>query len=297
MPSAPKRTAVRVLALIVCVAAPALAQAQEPSLLDVLVRTTTHVDELLSRLSGTVAEERYWQRTRLPGLRGGTVLERSLVSDYLIVHPDGADRHYGFRDVFEVDGRPVRDRQERLVQLFLNPTLTSDRRIQGILRESARYNLGEVDRTINSPTLALIFLSSNYKLRFAFERTTDAAPRLELEGPDLPADTYVVAYREDWPTTVIRRAPAGGRVPAQGRFWLEPATGRVLMSELALESAAWGSVIAARYRPDEQMGHDVPVEMRERYDHRRTTSRIDGTATYRNYREFQVIVSEAEPFR
>ncbi len=284
------------LALIVFIAAPTPVSAQDPLLLDVLVRVTDFVDEFLEQLSGTVAEERYEQRTRIPGNRGGTILERSLLSDFLMIKPEGSNRHYGFRDVFEVDGRPVRDREERLAKLFLDPSVTSERQIQGILRESSRYNIGDVDRTINSPTLALLFLSADYKPRFKFERVTDASPSLDVDEFDMAPDVWVIAYKEAWPTTVIRKG-SGGNLPSEGRFWIDRATGRVLMSELVLEGTEWDSVITVRYEADEQMGYFVPVEMRERYDHRQSIARIDGTATYTRFRQFQVLVDEAAPFR
>ncbi len=278
---------------------PVAAQDQTPPLLRVLVRATDYVDELLGQLSGTVSEERYRQRTRLPGNRGGTVLERTLLSDFLIITPEDADRHYGYRDVFEVDGSAVRDRAERLSNLFLHPSVTSESQIQGILRESSRYNLGEVDRTINHPTLALLFLSANFKSRFEFERELDeTSPSLALDEFDLPPDTWVVRYHEAFPITVIKGGVGSSRnLPSRGRFWINPTTGRLFVSELVLESSQWESVITVRYGVDERTSRVVPVEMRERYENRRSRSRVDGTATYSRFRRFQVEVLEAEPFR
>lgn len=262
-----------------------------------LKRTTIYVDELLQKLTGTVSEELYEQRTRTPGQRGGSVLERTLLSDFLIVRPDGANRHYGFRDVFEVDGKQVRDRKERLVSLFLSPTITSERQIEGILRESARYNLGEVDRTINHPTLALLYLSTDYKSRFEFEREIDdVSPSLRMDDSILSPSTWVITYEEVFPTTVIRGS-SNRSIPSKGRFWVEPETGRVMITELVLQSPQWDSTIVARYGRDEAMGHFVPIEMREGYDRRRSITRIDGKATYSDFRRFRVLVDEGAPFR
>ena len=301
--SGPRACALATLLLVAVFAAmPSAAtqnQDQAPSLLDVLIRATAYVDELLDQLSGTVSEERYVQRTRLPGNRGGTVLERTLLSDFLIVTPEDADRHYGFRDVFEVDGKAVRDREERLTNLFLNPTVSSARQIEGILNESSRYNLGEVDRTINNPALTLLFLSSNFKSRFEFERLTDQlSPSLNLDGPDVPSDAWVISYKEVFPTTVVKRGKGqGGNLPSQGRFWIDPISGHVFVSELTLETPQWKSIITVRYGVDERAGQVVPVEMRERYDAQRSMSRVDGTATYGRFRRFRVEVDEGKPFR
>ena len=84
------------------------AQAQETTLWSVLVRATLYVEELHAQLSGVVMEERYQQRATSPGAFRRTesaALQRAtLRSDYLLVRPEGAERHFGFRDVFEANG-------------------------------------------------------------------------------------------------------------------------------------------------------------------------------------------------
>ena len=285
-------------------AAPATAAAQEPTLVDVLVRATDYVGRFSAQLSGAVAQERYEQFATGPA-RGGfgrfpneasDRYRRTLRSDYLLVRPRGGDRYYGFRDVFEVDGQTVRDRDERLSKLFLDPSAAADAQIRGIMNDSSRYNIGDVQRNFNVPTLALLFLRPAYKPRFAFERVTDDKPRLGLDRPAPTGDLWIVAYREDWPTTVIRGRESSN-LPAAGRFWVEPASGRVLASELVVENAELAATITVRYEVDPKLGHLVPAEMRERYENRRQKSRVDGTATYSGFRRFQVQVTESEPIR
>ena len=284
--------------------APAASRAQEPSLAEVLARATDYVNELSDQLSGIVAEERYEQRSTAPATRGvggfrgnaRDTYRRTLRSDYLLVRPAGSDRYHGFRDVFEVGGRLVRDREERLTRLFLTPSVSAEEQIRKIMTDSARYNIGDVTRNFNTPTFALLVLHPAYKLRFEFERVTDTSPRLGLDGPDEAADVWVIEYKETWPTTVVR-GQDGKNLPAQGRFWIEPTTGRVLVSELILEDSAVDATITVRYETAEKLGHLVPVEMRERYDNRRVGSRVDGTATYTRFRRFQVQVEESAPFR
>ena len=72
---------------------------------------------------GVVAEETYRQEVRIAGgtdLRGFPVearaQRRDLKSDVLLVRAPAGDRWIQFRDVFEVDGKPVRDRAERLIE-------------------------------------------------------------------------------------------------------------------------------------------------------------------------------------
>ena len=286
---------------------PVASWGQEPSLAEVLARATDYVDVLHEQLRGVVTEERYEQRASsrdtagVGGFRNDTYERRTLRSDYLLVQPEGSERYYGFRDVFEVDGRPVRDREERLTRLFLSPSTSTERQIQGILTDSARHNIGDVERNINTPTLALLFLRPSYKPRFEFVRVPDGSPPLGLDGPedsdsdDDTADVWVIEYAETWPTTVVSRRD-GGNMPARGRYWIEPDAGRVLVSELIFESDDFDATIAVRYEADASMGHSVPVEMRERYA-TRGGSRVDGTATYTRFRQFQVQVDESTPVR
>ena len=279
-------------------AVPVTSWRQESSLGEVLARATDYVNVLHDQLGGMVTEERYEQRSsRIWGFSIDTYEYRALRSDYLLVQPKGSERYYGFRDVYEVDGRPVRDREERLTQLFLSDSASTEQQIQGILSDSARYNIGDVDRNVNTPTLALLFLHPSYKHRFEFVHVANASPPLGLDGPedDDAVDVWVIEYAETWPTTLVT-GPNGQNMPARGRFWMKPATGRVIVSELIFELSNFTATITVRYEVDAAMGHTVPVEMRERYD---TPSgfRIDGTATYTSFRQFQVQVDESTPVR
>ena len=47
-----------------------------------------------------------------------------------------------------MDGKPVRDRDERLTKLFLQPSADAWRQEADIAAASSRYNIGSVLRTI-----------------------------------------------------------------------------------------------------------------------------------------------------
>ena len=276
------------------------APAQEPTLWSVLTRATVYVEDLYAQLSGVVMEERYEQRATVPEAfrrRESAAFQRvTLRSDYLLVQPEGAQRHFGFRDVFEANGARVRDREERLAELFLDGATSLDRRVQGILAESARYNVGDVQRTLNRPTLPLLFLRRSYKARFAFDRVSDRVPSLGLTEPDPGADIWVIAYTETAPDTVINRR-GGVNLPARGRYWIEPQTGRVLITELVVEDENVDALITVRYQTPAELDHPAPVEMRELYHNHLSGSQVEGTATYSRFRRFRVVVQESEPFR
>ena len=103
------------------------ASAQETTIATVLARAGVYVVEFQRNLAGIVAEEQYVQdvRTSLGSPRQNQLMvtHRELKSDLLVMKPLGADRWIQFRDVFEVDGKPVRDRNERLMKLNVDEKL------------------------------------------------------------------------------------------------------------------------------------------------------------------------------
>jgi hypothetical protein len=292
------QAAAAVLTLAAC-PTPATA-ADEPTLAAVLAHAGAYVVDFQRQLSGIVAEEHYVQDVRMPlpsGLQrfapAPAVAHRELTSDFLLVKPVGADRWIEFRDVFDVDGQPVRDRSERLAKLFLEPTRSTADQIEQIVAESTRHNIGNMLRTINVPVLPLVFLSPAQQRRFRFRRTTDVKPPMARDSDNfnVPPDTWVVQYEEVEKKTMIRTTN-GRDLPARGRFWIEPASGRVLMSELIAEDFALRGWVAVSYQSEPLVGLLVPIEMRERYDIRKDGSRIYGNATYSRFRQFQVTVDE-----
>src|SRR6185295_3431893 len=137
------------LALLACLAAPTPALAQTAALDDLLDKASDYVVEYERTFVGVVSEETYRQQVR--GGRAGTDLRgflveapsqrRDLKSDVLLVRAPAGDRWIQFRDVFEVDGKPLRDRDDRLSKLFLRPSASAEKQVEDITTESARYNI------------------------------------------------------------------------------------------------------------------------------------------------------------
>jgi hypothetical protein len=270
-----------------------------PSLDAVLQRAAEYVEAFHRRLSGIVAEEHYVQTAEYPhGERWtGERSRRELRSDLLLVRPGGTGDWVQFRDVFEVDGRPVRDRRERLVPLFLQPAASRAAQLMRIRAESARYNIGTVERTVNTPTLPLLFLEPVNQKRFAFTRASSRATAALARPSEPPGgafrastEVWIVDFREKQDGTLIRDE-RGRDVPARGRFWIEPSSGRVLMSELTAKTGRVRATIDVSYQSEPLVGLLVPIEMRERYT-TRDAERIDGVATYGRFRQFTVTVEE-----
>jgi hypothetical protein len=197
-----------------------------------------------------------------------------------------------YRDVFEVDGKPVRDRQERLAKLLERPTPAGENEVRRILDDNARFNVGDIMRTMNVPLLALEFLKRDNQPRFKFTRVdhrkpetfvADAAPTAAFR---LTTEVWVIEYREDERGTLIRTLD-GKDIPSRGRFWIEPATGRVLMTELVTENRQLRGTVDVSFQSEPLVGLLVPIEMRERYDGKRSGSVIECVATYGKFRQFR----------
>ena len=273
-------------------------RAPEPTLNDVLERAARYVTTFHQQLSGIVAEEIYVQSARSVGrARSAVQARKALKSDLLLVRPPEADRYIEFRDVFEVNGSAVRDRDERLTQLFLKPTGASVSQIRAIVDESARHNIGDIPRNVNTPMLTLYFLQPDTQSRFRFKRARSGRPQLGTAAmPGRSAATFrvttamwVVEYRETERPTIIK-TDRGRDFPATGRFWIDPETGAVIMSELVMENSTVTATINVSYQSEPMLGFLVPVEMRERY--RAGDQRVEGNATYGRFRQFQVKTGE-----
>jgi len=295
-PEAMIRSRIAIIATLALISLSSRTAAQEPTLEVVLGRAAAYVSEFQRHLSGVVAEESYVQDvrdTQATGVRTSSrvlISHRELKSDLLLVKPVGSDRWIQFRDVFEVDGKPVRDRSERLVKLFVEPSPSTAGQVQEIIKESFRYNIGNILRTINVPVFALLVLEPGRQGHFKFTRIEDGGPSLGREF-DAPAGAWTIRYQEVGRETMI--STTNGRdIPSHGRFWIDPHTGCVLMSELIAEDVALAGTIVVKYQPAPVPDLLVPIAMRERYLERRSGIHITGAATYSRFRQFQVKVDE-----
>jgi hypothetical protein len=196
----------------------------------------------------------------------------------LLVRAPADNRWMQFRDVFDVDGKPVRDRAERLAKLFLQPSASGQRQVEDITAESARYNIGRVNRNVNLPVLALTVLEPQNRAWFSFKGSRKSGSVFELE------------YQEERGGTLIRTT-GDQAMPSRGRFTIDLATGRVLSSELIAENRSLRAQIDVTYALEPSMGLFVPREMREKYA-LKDGSIIEGKATYARFRRYQVKVDE-----
>ena len=204
---------------------------------------------------------------------------RALTSEIALVRNSAAVGGWlAFRDVMEVDKKPVSDRGDRLRALVdqREPDLAAAKRISD---ENARFNVGPVRRTFNVPTATLFFFTPNNLRRFAFKRKS-------VEPIDGIAALVVEFHETAKPTLVM--TSAGKDVPSSGTLWIDPVDGRVLKTRLVLTGyAGIGSSatveVTYQHHPDFEMW--VPSSMHEEYV--TGFGQITAHAEYVDFRRFQ----------
>jgi hypothetical protein len=283
-----------------------------PTLAELLTRAARYVVDFEMAFSKAVAEERYLQQvitTKTAPAVSGTLRDdiperrverRELRSDFLLVKLPEQNSWIPFRDVFEVDGRSVRDREARLMRLFVESPRDAVDQARRIVAESARYNLGDLTRTFNMPLLALAVLHPDSQSRFRFSD-------LRLDRA-IAQGVYVVAYREQVGPTLVQGLD-GRNLFARGRLWIEGVSGRVLKSEIVIEhplvvprqtpvgvSGVHAPVVATVttvFQDHPELSVAVPTEMREEYRLPDWAGlQVTGVATYTQFRRFGVQVDQ-----
>lgn len=205
---------------------------------------------------------------------------RTLVSDFAIVKTSIG--WVGFRDVLSVDGKDVRDRDDRLVRLLIAGAdgIQNARRVSD---ESARYNIGFAARNLNVPTMALFLFAAEGASRFQFAAAKPATGETHL------------AFREKDSAGLVHRTD-GETVPLSGEVWALP-DGTVIrtllrMSNITATVRASRAEIDVTYRLVPQVQMWLPETMTELYEGRDGPAfqRATGRAEYTNYRRFQTSV-------
>jgi hypothetical protein len=266
----------------------ALLANQKPSVPALLDLAGRYVVAFVERFSRVVAEEHYvqdWKTTS--GIR---LMHRESKSDFLLARVSTTDDWMAFRDVFEVNGTLVRDREERLSRLFVESSQGARDQLNAITLESARYNISNVQRTFNHPLFVFIFLQPDFQRRFTY-----SVDRLDR---DLGPNAWAVEYRETARPTLIR-GTGNKDLPARGRVWIDAVTGAVLKTELQLEDNLQATTISAIFRKDDRFSAPndrieflAPAGMEEQYSLKGNAGKITATASYARFRRFEVDTHE-----
>ena len=131
---------------------------------------------------------------------------------------------------------------------------------------SARYNIGQLHRNFNDPTLALLFLEPASQKRFRFsEQGQDTVDGVPLRR---------IAFEERGRPTIIRDARSHRDAPSSGTLLIAD-DGRVMRSELRLRVPRdTTSMIRVTFGDEPKLGMLVPRLMEEEY----RTARTRGSA-------------------
>ena len=226
---------------------------------DARIRTAMYVSAFVRGLANVVGQEDF-------ELSAPT---RHVVSDFLLVqHPASPGDLLTYRDVIQVNGNPVPDRQQRLEELFLKPSALVAERVRQITQSAAQ----QVSPLLN-PIFVLAFLQADFQGRFELTATS--------AGSDWPAEVKAVRFVEVAKPTILRGGTRGELdVPVRGTAWIETATGRVLQTELLVPSGRSTTSIVTKFVLDPRLQIMVPDQMR--------TENPKGLATYSNFRRFNV---------
>ena len=264
--------------------------ADEPSLDTVIKRVAAYIDSYVPQLANIVAEERYlhWMEAdpRTVVLRPDWT-RREIRSDFALILLDDGDTWAAFRDAFEVDGSPLRDPNDRLVQRLSKGGDQAWRQAAVIVNESAKWNLGirYIARNINVPTFVIQLMQDRHRRRFRFSRVklSDGRGADKTKGTQAGSTVrWAVEYRERSRPTLVRQA-TGSDQPLRGTMIVDPQTGEVFETNLTWEHGPRGNIGVTFGRVPE-VEILVPVRMTEQY--RDAPLTILGDAVYSRYRRF-----------
>ena len=249
-------------AAIVLALGPMLAgQTGELPVETVLSRAADYLDRYERAIEGVTAVEVYTQVV-------GRSRKRVLQSDVLFI-PDDQFGWIEFRDVARVDGALVGDRERRVENLFVKPTPDRLAQAQRIVAEGARFNLNPVDqglnRTLNLPLTALRYLRGAAQQRSSFRLVPG------------PAETTHVVL-EFTERSRPRLITTDDHRPARGRFELDASSGRVMASELRIQTRSVVAVFQVIYSEEPRLGLWLPRSMSESYSG--LAQRVSGSAEY-----------------
>jgi hypothetical protein len=269
--------------LALSLAALGAAPARDVGARDAVAIVRQYLDRWQTELAAVVAEEQYeqtrsvWSGTSSRSRFWRDVQTRSTRSDVLLLRAPAQDAWLSFRDVFEVDGRAVRDRERRFDELFRADSAHLATDASRIANESARFNLGRVTRNINSPTAALVFLHPPYVESIKWS--------LDSRASRGDVRVWMLRFTQDSPPYAVS-GPDGRPVRASGKLWVQPGSGRILETELLLRGRDVTSRVNTRYGPMSAADILVPVRMEDEYE-MPARERVAGIAMYSNHRLFQ----------
>jgi hypothetical protein len=211
------------------------------------------------------------------GMQGGGAISQQVIkSDFLLVQLGGDGEGFmPFRDAYEVKGRKLRERDDRLLKLFTSNDKGRFEKAARFSDDSSKHNLGNVARTINIPLLAMMFVHPRVNERFEF---TDGGEE-NVGGRILRKALYKEVAR---PTLI--KTTRGRDLALTGVLWIDPFNGTVMKTELNAADPIVRCQVIVTFRREEPLDLWVPEKMEEYYKAYSGLDDILATATYTNVR-------------
>ncbi len=258
------RTLAATVALFLVQLGGAVPQAQEsPDLATLMRKVGVYANWFVNRFSNVVSEEDYEQRFSVAPRR------RHLRSDFMLVgYPGNTQGLMTFRDIREVDGKPVGDQRNRITRLFLEPFESAIRRAQEIHRDGLRLSI-DTGRVMD-PLTVIGYLQPAYLGNFRVSR----GGIVKSLGPEI----------REISLTPIQERSKGLMKPA--RAWVAEDTGAVVKTELRSGFGVRSETTTTTFAMDPTLQMPVPVEMRDELPRGRDD--FTGIAKYSKFRRFQV---------
>jgi hypothetical protein len=126
-----------------------------------------------------------------------------MLSDVFFFRPEAEGPAMTVRTVRQVDGQDIKTAAMRIEEALALPPGQRTQKLRALADAGAMYNLGNLQRNFNEPTVALTFAAADYQPRFRFS----------LDGME-SADGQTlrrVAFSEVEHPTIIRDGRSGER--------------------------------------------------------------------------------------
>jgi hypothetical protein len=222
-----------------------------PALADVLQSAADYLVQYSERLAVISAEESY---TQYETSSGKMSTPRRLTADYVLVGLGGGGLA-GFRDVFGIDNKALRPREERLVGILQKRSTATLDQARQLSEESVRQYISGNLHALDQPTTALEFLRKENQDRSTFK----------LEGVKTTNGSAVATLRFT-EKNGQRLIPSAEDAGALGRFWIDVATGAVRQTELSMNSKTMNVRTSVKYVDEPTLRLWLPLEMSQVFD-------------------------------
>ena len=280
-----------VIVAALLVAGPLSAQAPKVDLSEKALTSAAvkYVTEYEKEFAFLIADEEYTQTVF--DADGRMAKTRVLKAELFMTYLPADGEWMAVRDVLEVDGEPIKGREDLRALLAKREEL---RLVKQLTWRNSRYNIGRVERNFNEPTLPLLLLDRKRVSRVKFDR------KRVIRDEDITLATLGFEEKEA-PTLVM--TPNEGAVRAKGEFLLDAATGTVRRTVFQLTRPGIDARLVTSYTKDEKLKLWLPSVFTERYESssyaggcirfpsnaaRASRELVECVARYTNYRRFEV---------